>query len=310
MRDVSRRKFLSVAGGLSAAAIGTSVLPQMAWAAMGNGPMGLPVGIQLYTVSEPLEKDPAGTLKALSKIGYREVETAGTAKVTAAEFRKMIDDAGLKCPSTHLQIGGDSPAEKLSEQLDEAHTLGAHYVVCSFLASSPSPGQPPKYGNIGLDGYKKLAARINGIGKKAKSAGLQYAYHNHNLEFEKMPDGTPGYDVLIRETDPELVKFEIDCGWMVVAGADPVAYFKKYPGRVKMLHIKDFKPMGKPDISLRGPERPMGMDLGTGFVQYRPIFAAGKSAGIEHIFVEQEAPFPVSRMDSAKADFAYIEKLK
>jgi sugar phosphate isomerase/epimerase len=270
MRDVSRRKFLSVAGGLSAAAFGTSVLPRNAWAAMGNGPMGLPVGIQLYTVSEPLEKDPAGTLKALSTIGYREVETAGTAKVKAAEFRKMIDDAGLKCPSTHLQIGGDSPADKLSEQLDEAHTLGAHYVVCS----------------------------------------LQYAYHNHNLEFEKMPDGTPGYDVLIRETDPALVKFEIDCGWMVVAGADPVAYFKKYPGRFKMLHIKDFKPTGKPDISLRGSERPVGVDLGTGFVQYKPIFAAGKSAGIEHIFVEQEAPFPVSRMDSAKADFAYIEKLK
>jgi sugar phosphate isomerase/epimerase len=304
MQDVSRRKFLSVAGGMTAAVLGTSVFPRMGFA----GPMGLPIGIQLYTVSEPLEKDAAGTLKTLHTIGYREVETAGTAKVAAKEFRKLLDDAGLKCPSTHLQIGGDTPDDKLSEQLDEANLLGAHYVVCSFLPAPRLPDQPSKYGNIGLEGYKAMATRINGIGKKAKAAGLQYAYHNHNLEFEKMPDGSPGYDVLIRETDPELVKFEIDCGWMVIAGADPVAYFTKFPGRFKMLHIKDFKPMSAPNVSLMGKERPVGMDLGTGFVQYKPIFAAGKAAGIEHIFVEQEAPFPVSRMDSAKTDFAYIEK--
>jgi sugar phosphate isomerase/epimerase len=245
----------------------------------------------------------------LHDIGYREVETAGTAKLKTAEFRKLLDDAGLKCPSTHLQIGGESPEEKLGEQLDEAHVLGAHYVVCSMLWPPRLPDQPPRMGPLGLDGFKTLAARINEIGKKAHAAGLQYAFHNHNIEFEKMPDGSPGYDVLIRETDPELVKFEIDCGWMVVAGADPVAYFKKYPGRVKMLHIKDFKPVSGPNISLRGSERPQGMDLGTGFVQYKPIFAAGKAAGIDHIFVEQEAPFPVSRMDSAKTDYAYINKL-
>jgi len=161
---------------------------------------------------------------------------------------------------------------------------------------------------LGLDGFKKTAEKMNEVGKKAKAAGLQYAYHNHNFEFEKMPDGSPGYDVLVKETDPELVKFEIDCGWMVVAGSDPVAYFQTYPGRFRMLHIKDFKPVPKPTIELVGPGRPQGADLGTGFVDYGPIFAAGKAAGIEHIFVEQETPFPVSQLDSAKVDYAYLQK--
>jgi sugar phosphate isomerase/epimerase len=264
-------------------------------------PMGMPLGIQLYTVGEPLTQDTPGTLKALHDIGYREVESAGLAKHTVKELRQMLDDAGLKCPSAHLQLGGP----ETEAQYADAHVLGAHYAVSSVLFT---PGGRPKLSELGLDGFKELAGRMNAVGKTAKAAGLQYAYHNHNFEFEKMPDGTPGYDVLVKETDPELVKFEIDCGWMVVAGADPVHYFKTYPGRFKMLHIKDFKPEGHPTIDLMGKGRPQGTDLGTGFVDYKPIFAAGKAAGIEHIFVEQEAPFLVSRLESAKVDFAYLQK--
>jgi len=219
----------------------------------------------------------------------------------------MLDAAGLVCPSTHLQLSGDN----LEEQFAVANALGAHYAVSSMLRTSSPSGAAPAHSatqSLGLDGFKNMAAQMNDMGAKAKAAGLQYAYHNHNFEFEKMPDGNPGYDVLLKETDPALVKFEIDCGWMVVAGSDPVAYFHKYPGRFRMLHIKDFQPVPKPSISLRGPERPQGADLGKGFVDYTKIFASARAAGIEHIFVEQEAPFTVSQMDSAKVDYAFLQK--
>jgi len=283
------------------------------------GPMGLPSGIQLYTVGKPLAEDPAGTLKQLRAIGYTEVETAGLGKIAAKDFRAMLDGAGLKCPSAHLQFGGSDE----EAQFADANTLGAHYAVSSILrtldpefmkaakaamaSGGPMP-KPPKMGPLGMDGFKKTAERMNEAGRKAKAAGLQYAYHNHNFEFEKMPDGSPGYDILVKETDPALVKFEIDCGWMTVAGGNPVEYFRKYPGRFRMLHIKDFKPVAKPTTDLMGDGRPTGTDLGKGFIDYKPIFAAGKAAGIEHIFAEQEAPFTVSQMESAKLDYAFLQK--
>jgi len=309
--QVSRRKFIALAGSAGAVA---ALKPHAAWA----GPMGLPVGIQLYMVSKPFAQDPAGTLKELHAIGYREVETGGLPNLTAKQQRALFDAAGMTCPSVHVELGGKNAEAAFAD----AHTLGARYALSSvqrefspaFLkkaeaamrsgGKTSAPSLPP----LGVQGFKETAAQMNEMGRKAKAAGLQYAYHNHNFEFEKMPDGSAGYDILLKETDPELVKFEVDCGWMKVAGADPVHYFKAYPGRFRLLHIKDFKPTGKPTIDLTGPGRPMGTDLGTGFVDYGPIFAAGKAAGIEHIYAEQEEPFAISQMASAKAAFAYIQK--
>jgi len=275
-------------------------------------PTKLAAGIQLYMVGKPFAEDPAGTLQALHKIGYREVETSVSPKLSAKDQKKLFDDAGVTCPSMHLQF----MAGTMEAGFEDAHALGAHYVVSSVLREFPpeiikafsSGGPMPELPPMGVEGFKKTAAQMNDVGKKAKAAGLQYAYHNHNFEFEKMPDGTPGYDILLKESDPELVKFELDCGWMSVAGYDPVAYFKKHPGRFRMLHIKDFTADSRPTIDLTGPKRPKGADLGTGFVDYAPIFAAAKSAGIEHVFAEQEAPFAVSQMESAKVDYAYMHK--
>jgi sugar phosphate isomerase/epimerase len=314
MNPLSRRKFLALTASAGAAAAAGSLFPRAAWA----GPLGLPSGIQLYTVGKPLQEDAAGTLKQLHEIGYREVETAGSGKLSAKELRRLLDDAGLTCPSSHLQLTGAD----LDSAFADAHALGAHYAVSSVLrnfspafikAATAAPGsgappKPPAMEPLGLDGFKKMAAHMNEVGQKAQAAGLQYAYHNHNFEFEKMPDGAPGYDVLLKETDPALVKFEIDCGWMVVAGGDPAAYFAKYPGRFRMLHIKDFQPVSKPTTELTGAGRPQGSDLGKGFIDYKPIFAGAKSAGIEHIFAEQEAPFTVSQMESAKLDYAFLQK--
>ena len=311
MARVSRRKFIALAGSAAAVAAIDSHAARAT-------PMGLPIGIQLYMVSKPFAQDPAGTLKALHAIGYREVETGVQPHLSAKEQRALFDAAGMTCPSVHVQLTG----KDVEAAFDDAHKLGAHYALSSVLrefspeflkaaeaamrsgGKTSAPSLPP----LGVEGFKETAAQMNEMGRKAKAAGLQYAYHNHNFEFEKMPDGEAGYDILLKETDPELVKFEVDCGWMVVAGADPVHYFKTYPGRFRLLHIKDFKPTGKPTIDLTGPERPLGTDLGTGFVGYGPIFAAGKAAGIEHIYAEQEEPFAVSQMASAKAAFGYIHK--
>jgi sugar phosphate isomerase/epimerase len=123
-----------------------------------------------------------------------------------------------------------------------------------------------------------------------------------------MPDGGYGYDLLLNHTDADLVKFEVDCGWMCAAGADPVAYFKQHPGRFRMIHVKEFQPVSAPSTSLSGPSRPKGTDLGEGFIDYKPIFAAGKASGIEHAFSEQEDPFPVSQMASAQAAFRFLQQ--
>lgn len=306
MRLHTRREFLAASRNLGIATAVGALLPRIAWA----NAMGLPPGIQLYTVRQDLPKDTPGTLKQLHEIGFREVETAGFGKYSVKEFRQLLDDAGLKAPSAHVQLNGPD----LGPVFDDIHTLGAHFATSSSLATGnrqgPPPGTPasqrPHMQPLGLDGFTKLAAQMNEIGAKAKSAGLQYAYHNHNYEFEKMPDGSYGYDVLVNNTDHELVKFEVDCGWMCAAGANPVTYFQKYPGRFKMIHVKEFQPMEHPSISLSGAERPLGTDLGGGFIDYKPIFAAGKKAGIEHAFSEQEEPFPVSQIASAKVAYDFL----
>jgi sugar phosphate isomerase/epimerase len=279
--------------------------PLIAWA----DPMGLPVGIQLYTVRGVIQADTPGTLKQLHDIGYREVETAGFGKYTAKDFGQMIKDAGLSCPSAHLPMN----APDLGPIFDDAHALGAAYATSSFLRVEASPqagsagaAAPAKERLVtptSLDDFKRLAAMMNGFGAKAKAAGLRYAYHNHKHEFAKMPDGSFGYDVLIHETDPATVKFEIDCGWMVVGGASPVEYMKRYPNRFRMLHVKDFKAMPRAGESLKGSE------LGAGFIDYKPIFAAGKAIGIEHAFAEQEGPYTKPEMESARIDFAYLHSM-
>jgi sugar phosphate isomerase/epimerase len=302
----TRREFMRSASKVSLITGAAAMFPRLVKA----DAMGLPAGIQLYSVRDDFAKDVPGTLKQLRAIGYLEVETAGFGKYSAKEFRQLLDDAGLKAPSAHLKL---TPTT-IESALDDANAIGAHYATSSSLETALHPpstsnlptGQRPAMAPLGPDEFKKLAAVMNDLGTKAKAAGLQYAYHNHNYEFEKMPDGSYGYDILVNETDHELVKFEIDCGWMSAAGADPVMYMTKHLGRVKMLHIKEFQTLSAPSISLSGPTRPKGTDLGQGFISYKRIFAAAKKAGIQHAFSEQEEPFPVSQMASAKAAYNFL----
>jgi len=293
----SRREFL-VQSSLAVAA--ASFARMTAANPLGkSNPLGKPVGIQLYTVNDVMETDAAGTLKKLREIGYGEVESAGFGKRSAKEFRKLIDDAGLVCPSAHLQFDPDN----LNRAFDDAKALGATYVVSSMLPNDVAG--PDAKSPMTLERTQRTIERANRIGEGARKAGLQYAYHNHAIEFVDVGDGVLAYDMLLEKTDPALVKFEIDCGWMVFAGKNPVDYFKRHPQRIALIHVKDFQKREANDTDMRGAE------LGTGVVDYKPIFAAAGPAGLQHYFVEQEGPFSrMSRIDAARVDFAYLQSLK
>ena len=268
----------------------------------------VPLGLQLYSVRDQLPKDYAGTLKQLGGLGFREVESAGYFQHSAAEVKQAMGDAGLHLVSAHYSL------DNLNKQLDEAlkfnHEVGVQYIICSF----PGFKDPARVKGLKgealldaftLDDYKWNADQFNTIGKKVDAAGFKFGYHNHSMEFKKT-DGVIPYDELLRLTDPALVTMEMDCGWVTVGGGDPIAYLKKYPKRISMLHVKDFKGI---TASSSTSNVPTIVELGQGQIDYRPIFAEAARAGVvKHCFVEQEG-YNVAPMEGLKIDAAYMHKL-
>jgi len=300
----SRRRFLVQSSQLGAAALASTWLAGRASA----NPLGLPVGIQLYTVNLPMQEDPAGTLRKLREIGYGEVESAGFGSLSAKQFRQLLDDAGLTCPSAHLTFDIDN----LSAAFENAHALRAQYAASGSLhalAGDSKPAAGASRPAMSLDEAKRTAEIANRIGAAAKRAGLQYVYHNHDAEFADQ-GGVIGYDLLLRETDPDLVKFEIDCGWMIFAGRNPIDYFNKHPNRFPMIHVKDFLGSHDTGKTAGGATEMLGAELGRGQIDYRPIFAAAKRAGLRHYFVEQEGPFSrMNQLRAARVDYDYLHSL-
>ncbi len=190
-----------------------------------------------------LPKDYAGTLKQLGAIGFREVESAGYYNHSAAEVKQAMSDAGLHLVSAHY--GSDDLHQKLDEILAFSKEVGVSYIICSY----PGFKDPSRVKSIPakersnaftLADWRWNAEQFNTIGAKVSAAGLQFGYHNHSMEFRKT-DGVVPYDELLRLTDPAHVTMEMDCGWVTVGGASPIDYLKKYPTRISMLHVKDFK---------------------------------------------------------------------
>jgi sugar phosphate isomerase/epimerase len=210
------------------------------------------------------------------------------------------------------------------QRIEVAKQFGQHYMVCtvpwvadpSRFKSDPAAGQMGMFlavlNGLTLDDWKWNAEQFNKLGEQIKSAGLQLAYHNHNFEFRSL-GSTTGYDEFIRLTHPEFVKLELDCGWMVVAGRNPVTYLTKYPDRYRMLHIKDFKNGFTPRTTLldKKPNPPVPTELGRGQIDYVPIFRAASKGHIDAIFVEQEPPFvEMPALEAIKVDYDYIHHLK
>lgn len=295
----TRRRFLANSTRGAVAALLAPAIPGLVRAT----PLGGPIGLQLYAVADSLQADPAATLRRLKEIGYGEVETAGTAGLSAGDFRKLLDDSGLKCPSMHMQFHEPDP---FGSAFEEAHALGARYAVSAILRAQVAASAR---GGMSLDEAHRTAQLANRIGAEARRAGLQYAYHNHAHEFADLGGGAIGYDVLLKETDPALVQFEIDCGWMVLGGRNPRDYFERYPGRFPMIHVKDFQPPAARSAGAQAPEHP-GAELGHGMIDYRPIFAAAEKAGLKHYFAEQEGPFTrMSQLEAARQACAYLRAI-
>jgi sugar phosphate isomerase/epimerase len=273
-------------------------------------------GVQMYMVAAEFKKDPAGTLAQLKAIGYGYVEAFAMAITNMGEFKKMVGDAGLGCPSGHFAFGF-MPTEKV---LDDAAALGVHYVVSSVLPPQQPNSDDLKNGNPGAimqmmnhltaDDFKRMAAMANEIGESAKKRGLELAYHNHNVEFRKLQDGKTGYEILLRETDPGLVKLEVDAGWVAAGGADPAALIAANAERVKLIHFKDFSTVTPPINELGPAAGGHIVDLGTGVAPLRAAYEAARKAGTEYFIADHDPPFHgKTALEAAKVDYAYVAGL-
>ena len=248
-------------------------------------PLGLPLGIQLYSVREQMAADLDEALAAISAAGYTEVEAATLPQKSAAEIRAALDKAGLHCVSAHHSFS--DLHSHFGEIVAYDKQLGVSFIICSSPGHrNPAPATPGTRTPLTLDDWEYNAEQFNEIGERAAALGLRFGYHNHVPEFA-VTDGKVPYTELMRLTDPQKVVFELDCGWAVVAGMNPVEIMKNSPHRISMLHVKDFKlPRNSPPDTSTAKVTELGM----GSIDYHPIFAeAAKSQHIEHAFVEQEA---------------------
>ncbi len=289
---MNRRDFLrTTALGGTLAAI-SSQLPSALFA----NPYGKPVGLQLYTLRDQLEKDVAGTLQQVAKIGYKDVEIYSLYGKSSAEFGKILSDNGIAASSGHYLLA--DVKTNWEKHVEDAKILKLKYMVNAIL-------QPAE--RKSFDDYKALVDVFNKAGETAQKAGIQFCYHNHNFEFTKYGD-TTAYDYLLTTVDPKLVKFEMDCFWVTHAGEDPVAYFKKYPGRFPLLHIKDMKDKPAPTHEL-DPKVGLFAPVGQGTIDWKRIFAGAREGGMQHYYVEEdycEQP----PLEAVKMSYDYLSKLK
>lgn len=279
----NRREFLTLLG---AAAVG---------AASGCTVAATPrrkldrIGLQLYTVRDQMQADLPGTLARVAAAGYKEVEFAGYFGRSPAEIRDLLARNSLTSPSTHIPI--QMMRSEWQKTLDFARQVGHQWLVIPWLPDE-------ERGN--LASWKRIAAELNTGGRAARDAGLRVGYHNHDFELQPIagsPSAIP-LEVLITETDPALVDFELDLYWLTKGGADAVNYFNRFGKRFPLVHVKD---------SRGAPEHVM-TEVGTGSIDFRRIFAEGDKAGIRHYFVEHDNP--VNPLESIRTSYNNLSSLQ
>ncbi|WP_328416414.1 sugar phosphate isomerase/epimerase [Micromonospora sp. NBC_00389] len=301
---VSRRGVLRAAT-VSAAALGTAGLlagPATASSAgHSHGRRRVPVdriSIQLYTVRDQLAADLPGTLAALRRIGYRRVEHAGFVGRTAAQFRAALDAAGLRSTSGHTGIPQPFDAGAWERALADANVVGSKKIVHPYFGRDAN-GQPIRDPAV----YRALARDLNQAGRLAERAGLDFGYHNHQLEFVPLTDGSTGFDILTGQTDPRLVHFELDLYWTWRGAHDPVDVIRANRGRIRQVHVKDLDVEGG------------FADLGDGVIDFGRIFDHEREAGIEEYIVERDDAgtpprAPADALDTARVGFDYLASLR
>ncbi|SDP70549.1 Sugar phosphate isomerase/epimerase [Mucilaginibacter sp. OK268] len=289
--NYNRRKFIQSAGAL---ALGTMALSGKAGTLFNNVKGEHAVGLQLFTFFGVIDEDVKGTLTKIAGLGYNELESAFSKKggyygMSPKEFKAMANDLGMAWTSHHvlgapfkmppgarMPVGADGkpmvipPMKNLRDDMqqlvDDAAEGGIKYLVC---ANSPTGT---------LEEIKSTIEVLNKTGEAAKKVGIQFAYHNHDMEFHPVEGKVP-YDLLLSETDAQNVKMELDLAWAVKGGKNPVEMFKQHPGRFPLWHVKDLD-----------AAREAILPVGSGTIDFKPIFAAASSAGMKHFFVEHDMP--------------------
>ncbi|WP_263603608.1 sugar phosphate isomerase/epimerase family protein [Chryseobacterium sp. PET-29] len=235
------------------------------------------LAIQLYTVRDAMSANPEKTLERLAAMGFTGLEIYAYNSTffgkTPQEFQRILKNTGLRVISSHHITGNFNKGQgtllyNWEKSVEDLHFIGSEYMVCSYLFPEERT----------LENYKKLPELLENSGKVTKEAGIQFAYHNHDFEFEKFDDNRNVYDFILENSSPELVKMELDLYWISKAGIDPLMYFEKYPGRFPLWHIKDMKE-GSKDFT----------EIGNGTIDFERIFKAGKQAGLQYWFLEQDS---------------------
>ncbi|HEX5580818.1 MAG TPA: sugar phosphate isomerase/epimerase [Gemmatimonadaceae bacterium] len=285
---MDRRAFITAAGGVVAAGLAPLARVSAASHELREPRRRDVIGLQLYTVRREMAQDVERTLQRVAEMGYREVEFAGYFDHSPAEVRAMLARHGLRSPASHV------PYERIERDwaaaLDEAAAVGHEWVVVPWLDAKRLTT---------VDDWRRVAERLGAAGVAARAAGLRLGYHNHDFEFRPVEgaEGRVPLDLLLADTDPESVDFELDLYWMVRAGHDPLAWYARHPGRFRLAHVKD---------SAGAPEHRM-VDVGRGTIDFVRILPAAARAGTTHFFVEHDDP--ADPLASARASIAYLARL-
>lgn len=278
----------------------------------------LPLGIQLYTLGPDAQKDLEATLKAVRAIGYERVELAGLLGHTPADFRGALDRAGLKCVSAHIQASGGEGTftGDLGRLAADLKALGVETAVMPTARFPERLGSPTKEeGVVGYlkratsaltaDDWKANADFLNAKGKALQSAGIKVGYHNHNFEFAPV-GSTNGLEILLANTDPALVTFEVDIGWVAAAGVDPYEFLARHKGRFTMMHVKDIKADTKPNYAFQMDPA----EIGSGKLDWPRLLSESYANGVRGYYVEQEPPFTRPRLEAARISHDYLAGVK
>ena len=285
----NRRNFLKTSGLLTAGLfINPSELLKTKRAA----------GIQLYTLRELIVKDPTSVINKVAIAGFKEVEMYGLSAeqrffgLSVKDFASLLKQNNLKSPSGHYMpekfLFENGSVDEVKKLCDVGQMMGHQYIVIPWMAEERRKT---------IDQYKRLAERINKAGEICKTANMQLAYHNHDFEFFDIK-GQKGYDILLKETDANLVKMEMDIYWVISAGYNPVDLFKANPGRFPMLHVKDMDKINKK----------MNTEIGNGSIDFKKIFKVAKLAGVKHYYVEQENNYKPDILSSINTSSDYFRK--
>jgi sugar phosphate isomerase/epimerase len=294
----NRKKFLKLTGGLTLGSLliqtgcitmktTTPVDPELA----GENYLK-DFGLQLYTLRDEMPKDPIGVLQQIASFGYKQIESYEGAKgmfwgLSNTDFKKKMDELGMKIVASHCDINKD-----FDKKAAEAAEIGMRYLVCPWVGPQNT-----------IDDFKKLAEKFNQCGEVCKRAGILFAYHNHDYSFKPL-DGQIPQDVMMNETDPSLVDFEMDIYWVATAGEDVELWLKKYKNRFRLCHVKDRSKTPGADNGKNS------VDLGTGSILFPKIFKTAIANGMKYFIVEQEAYPGGTPMEAVKKNAEYMTKLK